>query len=301
MKTLIVGGSGLIGGTIALKLKEDGHDVTIMARKKPSTPVLAEFDYLQGDYINDDVDDGRLKGFDALVFAAAADIRNVPQDGSVTFEDFYTQANDVAVPRFFKAARKAGVKRAVYIGTFYPQVAPKQIGICPYVTSRANTDKAVRALASDDFNVCCLDAPFVLGRIPGMEIPHFSALVEYAKGNFEGMPIFAPVGGTNHISVSSLAQAAANALVKGENGKAYLVGDESLSWKEYLEMWFTAAGNPQDLDVREDDHPMIPNIIMFAGIGANISYEPGAADFKLLAYDRGQIKAGVEDIVAAHG
>jgi len=144
MKVLIVGGTGLIGGDAALYLQAQGHEVTLMARKPSSVPVLAALDYLPGDYVDDDCSDGRLQGFDWLVFSAAADIRNLPRDGSVSPEDFYKRYNDEAVPRFFAAARDAGITRAVYIGTFYPQVAPQRIGLCPYVTSRRNTDVSVR-------------------------------------------------------------------------------------------------------------------------------------------------------------
>lgn len=300
MKTLVVGGTGLIGGEIALHLKDKGHNVTIMSRRPSEVPKLAELTFLQGNYIEDDLTDGRLDGFDWLVFAAAADIRNLPRDGSVTPAAFYARANDQAVPRFFAAAKRAGIRRAVYIGTFYPQVAPQQIGVCPYVTSRHNTDRDVRALSDDDFNVCSLDAPFVLGQIEGLDVPHITALVEYAGGKLPGLPLFAPRGGTNHISSHSLAQAALHALERGEPGKAYLVGDENLSWKEYLELWCQAVGNPQDLDVRDDDHPMFPNVILFAGPGATISYEPDAADMALLDYDRGRIRPLIRQIAMAN-
>jgi nucleoside-diphosphate-sugar epimerase len=300
MKVLIVGGTGLIGGEIALHLQENGHAVTIMSRQPSKVPKLAQLPFLQGNYIEDDVTDGRLQGFDWLVFAAAADIRNLPRDGSVTPEAFYTRANDEAVPRFFEAAKQAGIRRAVYIGTFYPRVAPQQVGVCPYVTSRHNTDLAVRALGDDGFNVCSLDVPFVLGQIEGLEVPHIAALAEYARGNIPGLPLFAPKGGTNHISSHSLAQAALNALQKGESGKAYLVGDENLSWKAYLELWCEAVGNPRDLDTRDDDHPMFPNVIMFAGPGATVSYEPDAGDTALLDYDRGQIGPLIRQIAAAN-
>ena len=284
MNVLVVGGSGLIGGEIALHLKAQGHDVTIMARKAPTAPILAALPFLQGDYVNDDCGDGRLNGFDSLVFAAAADIRNLPYDGSVTPEAFYTEYNDVAVPAFIAQAKAAGMQRAVYIGTFYPQVAPERIGQCAYVTSRHNTDVAVRALNSPNFKVCCLNAPFVLGQIPGLDIPHITALVHYVQGAIPDLPLFAPVGGTNHISAHSLAEEALNALENGEGGKGYLIGDENLSWKEYLEMWSDAAGNPQQLEVRSDDHPMLPNMIMFAGPGATINYEP--EDMQILKYKR---------------
>lgn len=300
MKVLVVGGTGLIGGEIALHLKSNGHDVTLMSRKPTTVPELAEMAFLQGDYINDELSDGRLRGFDWLVFSAAADIRNLPMDGSVTPEDFYTLANDEAVPRFFAAAREAGISRAVMIGTFYPQVAPQKIGECPYVTSRHNTDVKVRALSSAAFNVCSLNAPFVLGHIEGMDVPYITALAAYAAGHMPELPVFAPRGGTNHITAHSLAQAALSALERGESGKAYLVGDENLSWKEYLELWFAAAGNPVELEVREDDHPMFPNVIMFAGPGASISYEPDDADMALLAYDRQQVKGLIREIAAGH-
>ncbi len=297
MKVLVVGGSGLIGGEIALYLRDRGHEVTIMSRKPAAAPILAALPRLQGDYIADDMSDGRLQGFDWLVFAAAADIRNLPRDGSVTPEDFYRRANDEAVPAFFRAAQEAGIKRVVYIGTFYPQVAPWRIGVCPYVTSRHNTDTAVRALSGAGFNVCSLNAPFVLGRIPGLEIPHLDALIAYARGALPGLPVFAPRGGTNHISAHSLAQAALNALQRGESGRAYLVGDENYSWKDYLELWFEAAGNPVDLEVREDDHPLFPDVIMFAGAGATVSYEPDPDDMALLAYDRHRIRDLIRNIV----
>lgn len=296
MKILVVGGSGLIGGDAALFLKQQGHDVTIMARKPSSVPALAALPLLIGDYVNDDCSDGRLNGFDALVFAAAADIRNIPRDGSVTPEQFYRKYNDEAVPKFFRAARDAGIKRAVYIGTFYPQVAPQRIGICPYVTSRHNTAVAVAALSSPQFNVCVLNPPFVLGHIAGLEVSYLGALVNYVKGNIPKLPLFAPKGGTNHITSRSIAHAVHNALLRGESGKQYLIGDENYTWKEYLELWCAAAGKPASLDVRDDDHPMFPNVILFAGPGATIRYEPDAADMKILDYPRHQVQAMIREI-----
>ncbi len=298
MKILIIGGSGLIGGDAAIYLKEHGHDVTIMDRNKPTAAALAAMPFLKGDYVNDDFSDGRLAEFDSLVFAAAADIRQLPYDGSISPSEFYSKVNNEAVPRFFSAARDAGIKRAVYIGTFYPQVAPEKIGVCDYVTSRSITDEAVRALSTDSFNVCSLNLPFVLGHIPGLDIPHIGALVAYASGSLSELPVFAPQGGTNHISSRSVAQATLAALTAGESGKAYLLGDENYSWKEYLELWFDAAGNTQALDVSERDHPMLPNVIMFAGAGATIRYEP--EDIELLTYDRNQIRGLVKEIVAAY-
>lgn len=278
MKVLVVGGSGLIGGDAALYLQSQGHEVTLMARTRPSAPCLAAMPYLQGDYVNDVFDDGQLSSFDCLVFSAAADVRNLMASEGQNPAEFYAITNDQAVPRFFRAAQSAGISCAVYIGTFYPRIAPDRVGECPYVTSRYNTDKAVRSLGSADFRVCSLDLPFVLGHIPGHYIPHVEALVAYAAGQM-GLPFFAPPGRTSHISSSAIAEAVSGALTHGENGKAYLLGGDNYSWKDYLELWFEATGNPQKLVLKSDDHPLIPNAIMYAGVGAEVVYTPDETPF----------------------
>lgn len=295
MKVLIVGGSGLIGGHAALHLQAEGHEVTIMSRSKPEQGPLAELPHLAGSYIDEPDNSDRLNGFDAMVFSAAADIRNVPQDGSETPEAVYQRCNNEAVPRFFELAKRAGIVRAVYIGSFYPTVVPERIETDIYVRSRHITDEAVRALASDDFAVCSLNAPFVLGHVPGLTIDYLYGMVAYASGQIEGAPIFAPEGGTNHISVKSLSEAIEGALLRGVSGRAYLVGDENLSWKQYLEIWFEACGNPQDLPVLGDEHPLFPDVIMFAGRGAEVKFEPEGVES--LVYSQQRVTETIHEIV----
>ena len=301
MKVLVVGGTGLIGGYAALELLAAGHEVTLMARKPPSTPALSAMPFIGGDYVLDDFSDGRLEGFDALLFAAAVDIRYLPRDGSETPEVFYRRCNSDGVPRFIKAAKSAGIPKVVYVGSFYPQVAPERIPECPYVESRHLADEGARALASSEFSVCSVNAPYVLGALPGLEIEHLSVMVAYARGQLENLPLFAPPGGTNHLSVKSLSQALIGALAKGESGKAYLVGDENYSWKDYLELWCSLAGNPMDLEVRTEDHPLLPNVIMFAGVGATVSYEPDPDESRLLNYSRSQIKDTISEVIDVYG
>lgn len=298
MKILVVGGTGLIGGHAALHLKAQGHEITLMARSTPSVPELATLPLIQGDYAMDDFSDGRLAGFDALVFAAGGDIRHIPTDGSMTPETFYTRYNTEGIPRFFEAARAAGIPRAVYIGTYYPQVAPEQIDKSPYVGSRKRADDTIRAMSGPDFAVISLNAPFVLGQLKGLDVPHLRALIQYARGQIEGAPLFAPPGGTNHITVTSLSQAVAGALNHGQPGQPYLVGDENLTWKEYLERWCRHSGNPQTLEVRDEEHPMLPDMIMFAGRGSDTTYEPeGVTEF---GYERNLVDATIAAIVAAN-
>jgi len=295
MKILIVGGTGMIGGHAALYLQQQGHGVSVMARSAPTAAGVAELPFIAGDYALINAGDPRLKGFDAMVFAAGGDIRHVPRDGSMSAEDFYDSYNTKAIPRFFQAAREAGISRTVYIGTFYPRVAPEQVKTNAYVRSRKLADERVLAMSGPGFEVISLQAPFVLGHLPGLHVPYLEYLCKYAKGEM-GAPLFAQAGGTNHITVTSLSEAILGALEHGEPGRGYLVGDENLSWKDYLEEWMRQVGKPQALQIRDEEHPIFPDLILFAGRNATISYEPEGVEE--LGYSRGRVKEAIAQIVA---
>lgn len=292
---LIVGGTGLTGAHAALHLRAAGHTVTLMSRSTPTVPALAGFPHIAGDYIHAPPTREVLGTFDHLVFAAGADIRQLPPGESD--EAFFEHANVQAIPAFFALARDAGVGSAVYIGSYYPQVVPETIETSVYVRSRHLADEGVRALATDTFRVCSLNAPFILGYVEGVALPHLEALVHFALGRLEGLPAVAPDGGVNHITSTSMSVAIENALAKGRNGHAYLVGDENLSWKTYLERYFDHAGNPQDLPVSREEHPLFPDIMLYAGRNAVIDYEPEVAE---LDYPRNQVEKTIAALVAAY-
>jgi len=266
-----------------------------MSRSAPGLACLRDFAHIAGSYVADDIPTETLSAFDQMVFAAGADIRQLPPGEDEAA--FYQRVNTEAIPRFFARAKAAGIARAVYVGTYYPQVVPEQIEHSPYVRSRHLADEGLRALNAGTFTVCSLNAPFIIGHVPGLSQPHLGALVQYAAGRLPGVPLVAPAGGVNHIASRSMSEAIAGALARGEGGRAYLVGDENLSWKDYLELFFTAAGNPVALPVSEDEHPLFPDSILYAGRNATIAYEPDNGE---LGYSRNNIRAAVAEIVAAY-
>jgi nucleoside-diphosphate-sugar epimerase len=299
MNILIIGGTGLIGGHAALHLKAQGNDVTLAARKPPATAcALAKFDLLRGDYVADDFARDDLARFDALVFAAGNDIRHLPP--GVDEAAHWQRANIDAVPRFFSLARDAGVKRAVLVGSFYPRVAPALVETVPYVRSRHLADERVRALATTSFEVCSVNAPFVVGSVPGLRSDMFAAYTRYAQGRLIGLPVFGPVGGSNFMSTQSLSEAIWGALRRGEAGRAYLVGDENLSFADYFAAFFRAAGNPQPVPSLDQAHPLLPDIAIYTGRGNIIAYEPDSADLARLRYRRGDVQRAIDEVVDAH-
>lgn len=294
MKILIVGGTGLTGAHAALHLEQLGHNITLLARKQPAVPCLQHFPFIGGDYLDASFPVEALRGFDGLLFAAGADIRQLPPGEDE--QAFYQRTNVEGVPRFIAKAKAAGIRKAVCIGSYYPMVVPEKIATSTYVRSRHLCDEAVRALSDATFSVCTLNAPFILGCVPGLPLPHLQALAQYAAGQLPGVPVFAPAGGVNHISSQSMSEAIASAFEHGKAGKAYLVGDENLSWKDYFEAWFAAAGNPQTLPVSTDEHPLLPDIILYAGRNAEICY---TAPMDELHYAQGLIGKTIREVARA--
>lgn len=301
MNILVLGGTGLIGGHAALHLASLGHSVTIAARKPPDVAAgspLAALPFLRIDYLADDIPHEPLARFDTLVCAAGNDIRHVPPGDDEAAH--WQRANVKGVPRFFARARDAGIRQAVLIGSFYPQARPELVEKSTYVRGRKLADDGVRALASDSFQVCSINAPFVVGTVPGLVVPGLAAHAAYALGRLPEIPVLAPPGGVNFISTTSLSEAVAGATERGENGRAYLVGDENLSFADYFGEYFRAAGRSGQLAMIDREHSLLPDVILYAGRGGTIYYEPDARETKLLGYRRGDVRRTLREIVGQY-
>ena len=297
MKILIVGGTGLIGAHTALLLRQKGHEVTLASRKPViAASPMASFPALIGDYLADDFSRDTLARFDALIFAAGSDPRHIR--AGVDEEEHWRRTNVEGVPHFFARARDAGIRRAINIGSFYPQAAPATIQKSAYVRSRYQVDQAVRALNREGFEVVTLNPPFIVGMTPGDPRPKPFVYVRYALGLISKTPVFAIPGGVNYMSVRSLAEAIAGALERGEPGKAYLIGDENLSFRDYLGLYFGALGRDGLPEIRDEANPLMPPSI--GGPGSFLFFETDGTDVARLGYRRSDIKAAVTEIVAAY-
>ena len=295
MKILVIGGTGMIGAHAALHLAAQGHDVTVSGRKPPQpTTELSRLPFLPGDYIEGSFTTQDLTGFDGIIFAAGADFRHVPKGAD--HEAYVLRANAEAVPQFAALAKQAGVRHFIHVGSFYPHVAPELVDKSVYVRSRKLATDGIAALADDSFHVVSVDAPFVVGAVPGMSLPMFETYTRYAEGQL-GIPPFGPAGGTNFISTLSLSEAIQAALERGENGKAYLVGDENLSFADYFKLFFRAAGNDVDVPALDQEHPLLPDIAIFTGRGNVVRYEPDAKTLADLRYRRNDVARAVKEVV----
>lgn len=297
MKIVVVGGTGALGSHAACHLGNKGHEVTIAARKAPpaNTPI-AKLPFLQGDYVRADFTPDRLIGFDAVVFAAGNDMRHFSH--SEDAEDMLLRANAEGIPSFARAAREAGVKRMVQIGSAYPQATPELVEDSFYLRSRLLACEGARAEGREGFDVISVNPSFMVGGLPGMPSYMLDPYVEWAMGLVEA-PHYAPAGGSNFMSYRSLSQAVEGALLRGEPGKAYLVGDETLGYADYLNLFFDAVGSSVRLEARDEAHPLFPDEIMVQGRGNWIRYEPDAEEAAVLGYGRNDVANGVAEAVTA--
>ena len=298
MRVLVVGGTGLIGGDAALRLRALGHEVAIAARKPaPAGTGMAGLEFLPCDYLAGGLPRAQLARFEALVFAAGNDIRHAPRG----YDDatHWDRVNSAGVPRFFEQARDAGVRHAINIGSFYPQAAPHLVEKIAYVRSRKRADDGVRALGTEDFRVMSVNAPWIVGTLPCLTVGLFDALTRYAQGTLVPGPAFVPAGGVNFMSARSLSEAVVGALARGRPGAAYLVGDENLSFEEFFGHFFRAVGREVP-PARDQEHPLLPDSTLYFGRGNTLYYEPDAAETALLGYRRGDVGPALREIVAQY-
>ena len=300
MKILIVGGTGMIGGHAAGHLVAEGHDVTLAARKPaPAGTPMASMPTITGDYTKGDFGEADLAHFDAIVFAAGNDIRHIPKDADPAV--FWQETQIGGVPDFVARAKRAGVKRVVQLGSYYHQVMPHLADTDAYVRARKLADEGARAHANADFNVTTLNPPSIVGAIRGIPAKRYETLTRWAKGELPEVPDFAPAGGTNYMSVLSLCEAISGALRNGESGKAYLIGDQNLTFRDFFQMIFDVVGHGRTIEERDQEHPMLPDAFIVPGRGNILAYEPDPAETALLDYRRNDVRRSVEEVVSLVG
>jgi dihydroflavonol-4-reductase len=236
MNIFIVGGTGFIGYHTALEGIRRGYNITVFGLPPGPADQLfpPEVKIILAD-LNASADDevySILTGFDSVVFAAGADDRILPPAPAY---DFFYRANVQAARRFFRLARKAGVKRGVLIGSYFAHFARiwpelKLTERHPYIRSRVEQAQQALEVSLPDLELMVLELPYVFGAMPG-QTPLWKPLINYICSPW---PLFFPRGGTNCISVQNVARAIVGALENGISGEIYPIGDKNLTWVELL-------------------------------------------------------------------
>jgi hypothetical protein len=89
-----------------------------------------------------------------------------------------------------------------------------------------------------DLQLMILELPYIFGSMSG-RTPLWKPLIDYVNSRY---PLFYMSGGTNMIAVEHVGEAIVGAIEKGKGGHSYTVGDENLTWVEFLERILSILG-----------------------------------------------------------
>ena len=278
-KVFICGGTGFLGYYSALEFIKQGVKVGVMAL--PGEGILnadfwpKEIEVHEGflfnfKKMNRDLTDKEkamnatfdekvkmFEGYDALVYAVGPDDRVHSPAGSTGYEYFYEKLV-TEVADTFEAAKKAGVKKAVLLNSYFayfdragikksaksdkyviePAKDPNKPGYLaerhPYIKVRVEQSAKMievgGGVANGGMDVVVLELPYIFGNMP-KRTPLWK---EIFLDRFAKMPaVMFPKGGTNMIHVDGIAEAVVAATYYGEHGDRLPVGNEDRKY-EYM-------------------------------------------------------------------
>ena len=236
MNVLVVGGTGFLGYHAVKEFVRRGHTVSILALP----PMPAEGLFPDGVHIQlanlDELSDVRvralLRGMQGVVFAAGADDRIIPKAPAYPF---FHHANVEVSARLFRLAREEGVQRGALLSSYFlhfERIWPelKLAEHHPYIRSRKEQEQQALRAAMPDLQLCILELPYIFGSMPG-RAPLWTPIVNLVR---RSRVILYPPGGTNMIAVQHVAEAIVGAIEQGKGGERYVVGDENLTWVDWL-------------------------------------------------------------------
>lgn len=244
MRVFVTGGSGFVGGHLVEALAGAGHEVLALARSTASedrvrgygaTPVPGDLGTVSA---------ADLTGVDAVVHAAAF----VEEWG--TRAQFW-DANVLGTTRVLEAARAAGVRRFVHVGTEaalfdgrdlvdVDETAPyPRAHRYLYSETKAEAEARVLAASGGAFTTVSIRPRLVWGPRDSTVLPAVLAMAR--EGRFAWLDGGRARTSTTH--VDNLVAALLLALTRGHGGSAYFVADDGTrTMRSFLEAAAAAHG-----------------------------------------------------------
>lgn len=241
MKIFVSGGSGFVGGAAIASLcakheviamsRSDASDAKIIA--KGGIPVRCDLQNITQEY---------LQGCDAVIHAAAY----VEEWGPW---EIYEEVNVQGTQNILTAAKDAGAKRFIHIGTEsalflgqdlidvdekYPLAPYSEY---PYSSTKAKAEQAVIAANRDDFQTLSLRPRMIWGEGDETILATVTSMAK--SGKFTWVDEGKYLTSTTHID--NLVHAITLALNHGEGGEAYFIlDDDNISIRDFLSQYLAA-------------------------------------------------------------
>ena len=244
MKVAVTGATGLVGGHVAGALRDRGHDVGVLVRRRSAAPDGHRV--VRGDIASRADLAELLRGADGLVHCAA------PYSYELSAEEL-TAAHVRGTRTVLEAAADAGVRRVVVTSssvTCGSSSAPDVVDEShrpgweytpAYFQAKADQEDLALtygAVLGLDVVVSC--PTVVLGGPDRKLVPSNAVLARYLidplRSTFPG--------GCNVVSATDVGVGHALLLESGQAGSRYLLGGSNLRWRELHEIVSDLAGVP---------------------------------------------------------
>jgi dihydroflavonol-4-reductase len=234
MRVLVTGATGLVGHGVAQKLVARGHEVRALVRDVERSRALLPSGVtpVPGDVTRPDSLAPALAGMEWLFHCAG-----MPEQWQRD-EGVFDRVNRQGTASVLRAARAAGVRRAVYTSTGDVFAAPRGGTVVEgpldpvpkrtaYERSKVAAEREVEAARAAGLDVVVLNPAATYGPAPVVTGLN-AAIVKQVKGK---VPLLPP-GGTSVVYVDGLAEAHVLAAERGRSGERYVLADGYLSLVE---------------------------------------------------------------------
>ncbi len=248
MNIFMIGGTGLLGCEAAKQLISKGHKVTSVALPPlpEGAPIPEEMDIIFGD-INKKSDEEilqLLEGNDVFIFAAGVDER---VEFPAPVMNAYKKFNIAPLERMFPLCKKAGIKRAVILGSYFsyltkvrPDMQAAQRN--PYIKSRIMQEEVCEKAADENFSTCVLELPYIFGTQPGRK-PVWTILIEQIAFMDKWPFTMYPKGGTAMLTCRQVGEVICGAALSDKKGfEAVPIGMYNMKWDKFLGIVYDARG-----------------------------------------------------------
>jgi nucleoside-diphosphate-sugar epimerase len=232
---LIIGGLGLIGYHIMMKLYEKNFKVTILELPSQSDtidiPDSIEIIFQDYEELNDDALQYIVSNKDIVVFAAGADDRIIPHKPSYPF---FHKHNVKSCMRLIEFCNKSNVRSVIIVGSYFTHFNRRWPDMDltryhTYIRSRQEQIDQCMKLKNPELKLVVLELPFVLGAVQGGK-SIWQSLIKYIRSP---LPLFYIKGGTSIISVHQIAEVVFDLIQNNADGIVTL-GNENVTWKILL-------------------------------------------------------------------
>lgn len=250
-KIMILGGTGFLGYYSTLEALRRGYQVGAIALDDVKLdgwyPKEVEVKHTDLFTIDENELAKMMEGYDYMIYSVGPDDRETPPAPAY---EYFHQHLVVDCAKCFRAAEKAGIKKAVVFNSYFAYFARRYPEMelekkHPYIRSRVEQAKLLNE-QKKKMEVVVLELPYIFGAMPErMPIWKGVFLDRYAYGK---KFIFFSKGGTTMIAVEHIGEAAIGAIEYGKDGERYPIGDENQPFDFMLnEMTGYALGKPKKI------------------------------------------------------